>query len=92
MRMICSKCGHESNGIQVSPDYEPGQHCKFVRSAIRFSYSYGGQEVDEFLLSPSFVALHGISETSLPLPESYPGWVAQLRIECDHCFNREAGR
>ncbi len=88
MRVLCSKCGQSSSGVQVSPDYDPTNHREFIGSAIRYRFVFDGEDVDEFLLSRAFVTANSIIGTSAALPDEYPDWIKRLRIECGRCFDK----
>ena len=47
-----------------------------------------GEPVDEFWLSPDFVAAEGITVGDLPAPEEYPSWVKKIRVLCKVCYDR----
>ena len=92
MRMLCSICGQSGEVVQLSPDYEVADHRTFVNRARIVQFIYNSDPVDRFILSPEFMAAHGIVQDRLALPDDYPKWVKLLKVECRSCFESRGAK
>lgn len=87
MRIRCDDCTRAHEVVQVSPDYDPKRHLKFVATALTLTYELDGEIVDRYLLSPSFAQTHGLKPGTRELPDDYPPWTNEIVALCKPSFD-----